>query len=312
MPDIHHPTNAVRRTPLMRCGFTIVELLVVSGIIAILLALIFPAMRGARTNAGITTCANNLKQLGAASIAYLALYNDNLPQAVGTNPFTGQVEVIGTLFGGKRGTLEMFGVNTVGADRRPLNKFLSGSVIVDTDVSDGNQEDVPAFQCPLDRGQPAQPPFLPQVDSMYDFVGSSYTLNDHTLDSEDHATLVPKRTGNRPGGRMPNVEDPSKTWLLADLPIYNYQQGGDRGQRWHHADPGKCECNMCFVDGHVGNNFTIPPTTFGPAGCAVENTTKDYTFLPARNWLDQAISVPHCPPCTGGTASPTPPTSVDP
>lgn len=291
-----------------RSGFTIVELLVVSGIIAVLLALVFPALFGARTSAGIATCANNLKQLGAATTAYLATYKDHLPQTIGTNPFTGQDEVIGTLFGGRRGSLPMFGVDQVGADKRPLNKFISGTVIVDNDMSDGNQEDIPVFQCPLDRGQPAQPPFLPQVDEMYEFVGSSYILNDHTLDSEDHATLVPKRTGvddpatpeneAKPGGRMPKVEDPSKTWMLGDIPIYNYQQGGDRQQRWHRGRKAECECNLCFVDGHVGPNFTVPQSTFGPGGCIVENTTVNYTFLPSRNWLDQTLSVPHCPPCT--------------
>lgn len=308
-------------SPNRRTAFTIIEVLTIIGIIGVLLALVFPALYGARVNSGIAVCANNLKQLGAATTGYLATYKDHLPQAIGENPFTMQNEVIGTLFGGKRGTLPMFGVNTVGADKRPLNKFLSSTVIIDINPDDGNQEDIPAFHCPLDRGQPAQPPFLPQVDEMYDFVGSSYTLNDHTLDSEDHSTLVPKRTGvddpstpqveGRPGGRMPQVERPDRTWMLADIPIYNYQQGGDRQQRWHRGRKFDCECNMCFVDGHVGPNVTVPPSTFGPEGCIVENTTNDYTFLPSRNWLDQTLSVPHCPPCTAGTPSPTLPHSTD-
>lgn len=305
-----HPSGDTRITwtirPALARGFTIVELLVTCSIISVLLALVFAGLRSARVNAGITTCANNLRQLGAATTAYLATYRDHLPQAIGTNPFTGQQEIIGTLFGGKRGTLGMFGIDQVGADKRPLNKFLSGGVIIDLDPSDGNMEDVPAFQCPLDYGQPAQPPFLPQVDTMYDFVGSSYTLNDHTLDSENCSTLVPKHTGDdpstpalegRPGGRMPNVDDPTKTWMLGDIPIYNYQQGGDRQQQWHRRSK-STECNLCFVDGHVGPNFTVPPSTFNAEGCINENTTSDYTFLPGRRWLDQSISVPHCPPCT--------------
>ncbi len=305
-----------------RPAFTIVEMLVVVAIIATLVALVFPAIRGAKESAGMTTCANNLRQLGVACGAYLATYNSHLPQAAALNPFTGQQEIIGTLFGGKRGTLQMFGIDQIGADRRPLNAFLSGGFVIDPDPTDGySQEEMPMFECPLDRGQPAQPPFVPQVDSMYDFVGTSYTLNDHSLDSEDHATLVPKRTGDdpstpalegRPGGRMPAVEDPSKTWMLGDLPIYNYQQGGDRQQHWHRTKY-DCACNLCFVDGHIGFNVTVPPSTFGPDGCVRENTTKDYTFLPGRNWLSQSLSVPHCPPCTGsGPGSPTPPSATDP
>jgi prepilin-type N-terminal cleavage/methylation domain-containing protein len=325
MLAVEHPApNGDENMTIRRCrAFTIVEMLVVVAIIATIVALVFPALRGAKESAGMTTCANNLRQLGAACTAYLATYQGHLPQAAAQNPFTGQTEIIGTLFGGKRGTLQMFGIDTIGADRRPLNAFLSGSTVLDPDPSDGySQEEMPMFECPLDRGQPAQPPFVPQVDSMYDFVGSSYTLNDHSLDSENCATLVPKRTGDnpstpalegRPGGRMPSVEDPSKTWMLGDLPIYNYQEGGDRQQRWHRSAKHTCSCSLCFVDGHVGFNVTVPPSTFTPDGCIRENTTNDYTFLPGRNWLSQTIASPHCPPCTGsGSGSPTPPTATDP
>jgi prepilin-type N-terminal cleavage/methylation domain-containing protein len=295
------PRSRIRR------GFSLVELMVVIAVVGVLIGLLIPALRNVRESAGETECASNLRQLGAATINYLAVWKDHLPQATGVNPFTGQTEVIGALFGGKRGELQMFGIDTTGADKRPLNKFLGpGTYHVDGDPNDGvNTEDVPYFQCPLDRGQPAQPPFLPAVETMYDFVGSSYTLNDHALDSEDCWTLVPKRTpacdpdpGNpddqRPGGRMPSVADASKTWMLGDQPIYNYQQGGDRGQHWHFK---KVQCNLCFVDGHIGQGIEIPESTFGPTGVINENTTKRYTFLPDPRWLDPDPTQTrcHCP-----------------
>jgi len=53
-----------------RRGFTLIELLVVIAIIAVLIALLLPAVQAAREAARRSSCVNNLKQLGLASLNY--------------------------------------------------------------------------------------------------------------------------------------------------------------------------------------------------------------------------------------------------
>lgn len=63
-------------------AFTLVETLVVIGILSTLLAILLPAASSVRASARATECQSNLRQLGIASTAYAAQNADHYPAAL--------------------------------------------------------------------------------------------------------------------------------------------------------------------------------------------------------------------------------------
>ena len=180
-------TETNRKHLRPRAAFTLIELLVVIAIIAILIAILMPALSGARRRGQSVKCLANLKEHGALAAANAM--EDKLAR------LHTQHEISGPLWagpgdfdwGGADGQDKFFGPTTTpgfkGAKGRFMNRLLFGKEVT-------GSEDFSLFLCPGEEGMVATTSFPPPApvyaDSVFKATGNSYQ-GDCWSGPKDHA-----------------------------------------------------------------------------------------------------------------------------
>ncbi len=251
--DRHHLRKGEKR----RAAFTLIELLVVIAIIAILAAMLLPALAKAKSKALIVQCLSNVRQVGMASSLYLADFNDRYPPKMAkNNAFATQASWVG-----QTGLLP--GYSDISAEDRWLTEYLHKT---------SRRTQVPVAKCPADKTSPADPP---TGRSMFEDYGPSYWANLYLVEGSGSPPIYSLNVDDNRSIKVNDIAKPSRFvvftsfgacrvgWWSEDIqknPVLAKLMWHQNSYRW----------NALFGDGHAA--FTKFEPTYGPTNAP------DYSF----------------------------------